>query len=69
MVSGGPYSDANKTCSRCGSEYAISYYKLRLRDTDSIDCEVCGARLMEWSHARMYSAQLTKRTEWPPPSN
>lgn len=53
------------TCPQCGSEYEITSTKVIWRDSDSIECDVCGYTLRTWSGSRIYTATLTKRGEWP----
>ena len=36
-----------------------------MRDKDSIDCDVCGATLIEWDGGVIYSSELVQRAEWP----
>ncbi len=55
----------SKTCEKCGSLYSITKIKLIMRDIDQIDCDVCGAELLKWNGAVMYTAQLVKRADWP----
>jgi ribosomal protein S27E len=53
------------TCPQCGSEYEIVSSKVRWRDSDSIECEVCGLTLKKWAGGRTYAATILKRGEWP----
>jgi len=50
-----------KTCSKCSSQYELSYVKTTIRDQDSIDCEVCGQQLHRWSEAKVWSAKLIQK--------
>lgn len=54
-----------RPCKQCGSTYWITSEHIRVRDKDSISCEVCGAVLIEWNEARVYDAKLLKRKDWP----
>jgi hypothetical protein len=56
---------SRKTCSKCGSIYEISEYKMMVRDSDEISCEVCGTELISWNGGVMYSKKLIQRAEWP----
>jgi ribosomal protein S27E len=53
------------SCPQCGSEYEIISRKVSWRDSDSIECNVCGHMLKKWSGSRIYTAMLIKRGEWP----
>lgn len=51
-------------CSKCGSEYELTYNRVLARDKDSIDCEVCGERNMySWNEAKIWSARLISKKE------
>lgn len=54
------------SCPQCGSEYEIISRKVNWRDSDSIECDVCGHMLKKWSGSRIYTAMLINRGEWPP---
>jgi hypothetical protein len=53
------------TCPQCGSEYEITSRKTIHRNSDSIECQVCGITLKRWSGSTIYVAELIKRGEWP----
>ena len=55
--------DKVKVCSKCGSVYQLSFIRIIARDSDSIDCEVCGEQLHRWSEAKIWSAELIERNE------
>ena len=48
-------------CVHCGAKYEVRKIKLPYRDSDSIDCEVCGKELMSWNGAVAYSATLISK--------
>jgi uncharacterized Zn finger protein len=52
-------------CSQCGSEYEFTSKAVSWRDSDSIECEVCGYTLKTWSGSRIYVPTLLKRGDWP----
>jgi len=52
-------------CPQCGSEYEVTSQKTITRDIDSIECDVCGVTLKQWSGSTIYAAKLIKRGEWP----
>lgn len=45
---------AQETC-KCGAVYEVTYRRTPIPDTDTADCEVCGARLASWRQS----------TSWP----
>ena len=49
------------SCQQCGSEYQV--VSRISRDSDSIECEVCGHTLKRWTGSHV--AILIKRGEWP----
>lgn len=51
------------TCNKCGSLYELSFTRIIMRDSDSIDCDVCGEQLYQWSEAKIWSAKLIERKE------
>lgn len=51
------------TCKRCGSIYELTYERTITKDTDSIDCEICGKKLYSWNEAKIWSAQLIEQKE------
>jgi transposase-like protein len=53
------------TCPQCGSEYEITSAKVICRDSDSLDCDVCGYTLKKWSGSHIYEKTLVRRREWP----
>ena len=56
---------AQKTCKQCGSLYDVSDGHVPLKDTRTINCQVCGAELVNWSGSTMYRARLLKAESWP----
>ena len=52
-------------CPQCGSLYELDSYHVITRDSDSIECDVCGATIKKWSGSRVYSAKLLKAEPWP----
>ena len=57
--------EPDKICSHCGSVFQITSTKLPVRDADSIQCSVCGHRLLSWNGSRDYRADLKKRGQPP----
>ena len=57
--------ESDKTCSGCGSVYQITSTKYPVRDPGSIDCSVCGARLLSWTGSRDYHATLKTPAKHP----
>ena len=55
--------DGNRTCSKCGAEYALYKTKLITRDKDSEECDICGTTLISWNGAVMYTAKLIKKRD------
>ncbi len=37
-----------RTCKNCGAVYHITERHIPMRDSDSINCDLCGAELMSW---------------------
>jgi ribosomal protein S27E len=40
---------SEKKCPQCGSLYELDSYHVITRDRDSIECDICGATIKEWS--------------------
>ncbi|MFL6844359.1 MAG: hypothetical protein ACJ8ER_05715 [Allosphingosinicella sp.] len=53
------------TCG-CGAKYELEKHKLITRDKDSLECSFCGATLIEWNGAVMYSKRLIEAPEGSP---
>lgn len=51
------------TCSKCGSIYELTYVNIIMRDSDSIDCKICGEKLYSWSEAKSWNATLIVQQE------
>lgn len=50
-----------KYCSGCGSKYELTEQSIMFRDKDSLDCDICGAVLIKWNGACMWTAKLLKK--------
>ena len=35
-------------CPHCGAVYAVRYTQLPIRDSDSVYCEICYQKMMQW---------------------
>jgi predicted Zn finger-like uncharacterized protein len=35
-------------CPHCGAVYAVRYTQLPIRDSDSVYCEICHQKMMQW---------------------
>jgi DNA-directed RNA polymerase subunit RPC12/RpoP len=54
------YNDIKK-CTKCGAEYEIGKIKYPVRDKDSIECDICGTKLISWNGSTAYTAKLIKK--------
>jgi uncharacterized Zn-finger protein len=51
-------------CKICGSLYSLTSTHIPVKDSDSIDCEVCGNELYRWNKvSKIYSAKLKEKHE------
>ena len=56
---------AQRACPQCGSLYEVTAEKIPQRDSDSIECTVCGAALMSWDGSTQYYKRLLRANPWP----
>jgi len=49
-----------KICGGCGAEYELTEHKSMFRDKDSIECDICGAKLFSWNGGCIWSKKLIK---------
>ena len=48
-------------CPKCNALYELSFTKVRIRDQDSIKCELCGTEIHRWSEAKVWEARLLEK--------
>jgi len=48
-------------CPHCGAVYAVRYTQLPVRDSDSVYCEICHQKMMQWHSTARPSYTLIER--------
>ena len=61
--------EKTKKCAKCGSLYELSFTRSIMRDKDSIDCEICGGLLLQWSESKIWEAKLLEKSDRNNPLN
>ena len=54
-----------KTCDKCGSIYELEEHKIMSRDNDSLDCDICGHKLISWNGGCIWTSKLIKKGKLP----
>ena len=54
-----------RTCSKCGAEYELKEIPTLMRDTDSLECDICGETLIRWNGASFWVSKLIKKPNIP----
>jgi predicted Zn finger-like uncharacterized protein len=50
-------------CDNCGSVYRLRYEKVPYKDSDFVNCEVCGTKVYSWNVSRTYYIDLLEKKE------
>ena len=49
-----------KRCENCSAVYRIKVVSVPFRDSDFIDCRICGVELIRWNGGAIYRAELVE---------